>query len=283
MSPISLDCVRRLGAEHAVASIVKISQPVILGAATNGQTMPLPKPFPRTWRPYKCASVIGYMRHPGYSKYPDHYIRAFNLIEKDMSALFYFIEPDDINELTYSHRIHELFMRTCIEIEANFKAILFENGADEPRFGFNMSHYKKINRTHKLSEYEVTIVEWARGRLRVRRPFEAWDNHQGLYWYQSYNSAKHDRQNEFMKSNLRNLTDAICGLAALIGSQFRDYKSLEVGGAVEAIDQIDGLDKYSISDLLLLKYPSTWRDDELYSFNWNALQATEFPFDRIIF
>lgn len=62
-------------------------------------------------------------------------------------------------------------MRTCIEIEANLKAIMTENGAIEPDRGFNMSHYRKIEKTHKLSEYEVTIVEWTGGHLRTRRPF----------------------------------------------------------------------------------------------------------------
>lgn len=136
-----------------------------------GTRMSIDKPFPRTWRPYIMSAAIGYMRDLGYAKSPENYIRAFNLIEKDMSDLFYFIEPDEININTYSHRIHELFMRTCIEIEANLKAIMTENGAIEPDRGFNMSHYRKIEKTHKLSEYEVTIVEWTGGHLRTRRPF----------------------------------------------------------------------------------------------------------------
>ena len=61
-----------------------------------------------------------------YSDHPEHYTRAFAILQKDIIGLFEYIEPSDINLVTYSFRIHELLVRTCIEVEANFKAILRE-------------------------------------------------------------------------------------------------------------------------------------------------------------
>ena len=74
----------------------------------------------------------GYILDPDYAKSPEHYVRSFLLIQEDILRLFQFIEPSDINLQTYSFRIHELYMRICIEIEANFKAIFDENKYSKP-------------------------------------------------------------------------------------------------------------------------------------------------------
>src|SRR5262245_53611429 len=90
-------------------------------------------------------------------------------IQKDMLELFDFIEPADTNLPCYSYRIHELFMRTCIEIEANFKAILTENGYS--RSGdWNMNDYRKTETSHLLSAYLVKFPVW-QGNQHTRQPF----------------------------------------------------------------------------------------------------------------
>lgn len=54
-------------------------------------------------------------------------MRAFLLVQKDLQELFDYVEPADKKLCCYSYRIHELLMRTCIEVKANCKAILSEN------------------------------------------------------------------------------------------------------------------------------------------------------------
>ena len=49
----------------------------------------------------------------------------------------------------------ELFIRTCIEIEANFKAILAENGYVRSGDDWNMTDYRKTEASHLLSAYLV--------------------------------------------------------------------------------------------------------------------------------
>lgn len=90
------------------------------------------KPFHRNYRgfanvPNSGHSQGAYIVDPNYAESPEHYVRAFLLIQKDLENLFEYVEPADDNLDTYSFRIHELFLRSCIEIEANFKAILKEN------------------------------------------------------------------------------------------------------------------------------------------------------------
>ena len=94
--------------------------------------MSQPKPFHRNYRAFVQGPNSGYNQWAyiidrDYAESPEHYVRAFLLLQKDLQTLFEYVEPSDQNLKTYSFRIHELFMRSCIELEANFKAILKEN------------------------------------------------------------------------------------------------------------------------------------------------------------
>ena len=101
------------------------------------------------------------------------------LIQKDLQTLFEFIEPSDTNLTAYSYRTHELLIRTCIEIEANFKAILNENtfnpidknGHPRRENRWNIHDYKKVNKTHHLASYRVHIPIW-KARGVSSNPFE---------------------------------------------------------------------------------------------------------------
>ena len=132
--------------------------------------MSLTKPFHRNFRGFIPGPNSGYSQWAfivdrQYAKSPEHYVRAYLLIQNDLQRLFEFIEPSDKNLQTYSYRIHELFMRTCIEIEANFKAILLENvfnpvdrhGSPRPEKSWNINDYKKVNTTHHLSSYKIHV------------------------------------------------------------------------------------------------------------------------------
>jgi hypothetical protein len=142
--------------------------------------------------------------------------------------MFEYIEPSDNNLITYSYRTHELLMRTCIEVEANFKAILKENifnpidknGYPRPEKSWNIHDYRKVNTTHHLSAYRVHIPIWE-GTNSVYQPFKEWSKSSALSWYQAYNKSKHDRRTEFKEANFKNLLNAVTGLLVVLSSQFR--------------------------------------------------------------
>lgn len=180
-------------------------------------------------------------------------------------------------------------MRACIEIEANFKAILEENTFTAPsNRPLNMADYRKVDTTHHLSSYEVMLPIW-NGMPPIWNPFEPWRLGRGqrspkgtsLPWYQAYNASKHDRQDDFRKANLENLLMAVAGLLVLISSQFRgeDFsagsRSLAVSGydyhAMEA----------ATGSLFRIKYPNDWTDAELYDFDWSLLQGQTNRFEKI--
>src|SRR5580693_7079285 len=123
--------------------------------------MSLGKPFHRTYRRIKPGQQSGYygwayLKDPQYAKNPEHYVRAFTLIQNDLQSIFEYIEPSNEGRVAYSYRIHALFMRACIEVEANFKAILEENTfTPPPKRSLNITDYRRLDVTHHLSSYEV--------------------------------------------------------------------------------------------------------------------------------
>lgn len=145
--------------------------------------MPISRPYKRNARIFVDDKRIevgksGYILHEKYAQFPGHYIRAYLLIQKDLQELFDYIEPADKNQDTYSYRVHALLLRTCVEIEANFKAILRENKYTKCHEGddfLTMNDYRKINTTHRLSSYEVKLPVW-NGAHNIRKPFFKWGN-----------------------------------------------------------------------------------------------------------
>ena len=149
--------------------------------------------------------------------------------------LFEYIEPADINLNVYSYKIQQLLARTCMEIEANFKAIFKEN---------------------KFC------------------PFQSWAEGKSLEWYQAYNDTKHNRIECRDQANLRNLLSAYSALAIVLAAQFRD-NTFEPGATVLALDGGDsyyGDVEYAMGDYLIIEYPNGWKEEYLYNFEWSEIK-----------
>lgn len=247
--------------------------------------MPITRPFRRTCRlhtngSYANNGVWAYITHPKYAKSPEHYIRAFLLIQKDLHELFDYVEPAEKNLQCFSYRIHALLMRTCVEIEANLKAILLETGYAKTG-DWNMSDYKKVNPTHHLSSYEIRIPSWHGSTGDLRRPFEEWGNNRALPWYRAYNETKHDRHTAFENASFDHLLSAVSGLAVVLAAQFwtHDFAPsdslLSVGGGPN-----DGMES-AIGNYLRIRFPSDWNISEIYDFDWQRLESESDPFQTL--
>ncbi len=244
--------------------------------------MSISKPYKRNARifvdgEFNEGGRDGYVSHKKYAQHPEHYIRAYLLIQKDLQELFDYIEPADKNLKTYSYRIHQLLLRTCIEIEANFKAILRENIYSKSG-DLKMGDYQRIDTTHRLSSYEVKLPVW-NGTHKIRIPFLSWKNNESLNWYRAYNETKHDRHTKFENATFECLIDAICGLMALLTSQFlgNDFSSVDF---VIVSDPNDGMES-AIGSYFRVKYPTDWSDDEMYDFKWQDIKDDLEPFNLI--
>lgn len=256
------------------------------------------KPFHRNYRGFVNGSNSGYSQWAyiidrNYAESPEHYVRAFLLIQKDLQNLFEYIEPSDTNLDTYSFRIHELLMRTCIEVEANFKAILKENiynpldKQNKPlsEKKWNIHNYRIVNKTHHLSSYKVSIPIWD-GIRSSFEPFAEWSTTTELSWYQAYNSSKHDRKSAFKKANFSNLLNAVSGLLVLLSSQFRteDFAPGSTLLAAEGYDYYSG--EPALGGFFRIEFPNDWSDEEKYNFDWAELKKDpdrfqKFDYDKI--
>lgn len=249
--------------------------------------MSVSKPYKRTVRiftnnSYSAGGVSQYICDEKFAESPEYYIRAFLLIQKDIFELFDFIEPADKNLDTYSYRIHELLLRTCIEFEANCKAILRENSySAKNEEDWNILDYKKINISHHLSSYRVKLPIW-NGVKNNWTPFADWGNEgKPLSWYQTYNQTKHDRHTNFSDATFEVLLNAFSGLAIIISSQFYDQDfsyntgSLLLEGNYGRLN--DGMESV-IGGYLRIKFPTDWEDEEKYDFDWGILKNNTNPF-----
>lgn len=219
-----------------------------------------------------------YIKHSRYAQSPLNYIRAFELIQKDLLTLFEYIDPSWRNPNTFSFRTFELLLRTCTEIEANFKSIFRANIYS--RVGnLNITDYVKIDATHFLSQYEVKMPYWHGERGRLRQPFKSWLNGTHvLDWYQAYNHAKHDRAKNLKEASFKNLVDAVSGLAVLIAAQYytNDFSSVDF---LIAEGDGDGFET-AVGDYFLIKFPENVPTKDRYDFNWQALELEKDPFQK---
>jgi hypothetical protein len=250
--------------------------------------MGLSRPYRRTCRQFTDGSYSEggrwmYLLHKRYASDPRHYVRAFQLLQADVLDLFSYVEPSDKNLVTYSHRIQQLLMRACVEVEANLTAILLDNLYATPSQELSMKDYKLVEASHRLSSYEVRVPGW-QGEQGLRKPFGPWATRGSLAWYAAYNKSKHSRHANFSLATLDALVDAFCRLGALLAAQFHDEdyspasKSLGISGAdYYYYDGDDGMAP-GIGDFLRIRHPTDWPQDERYDFSWPQLKTMEDPF-----
>jgi hypothetical protein len=245
--------------------------------------MPETRPYYRTVRRFVDSQNSGwsswqYMRHPAYAQSPQRFVQGYLMIQKDLAQILENVEADDLNGRVFGYRIHELLMRTCVEVEANFKAILKANQFTCARH-WTMREYSRVECSHQLSDYQILLPIW-RGRMAEFRPFGAWKDEMPLPWYEAYNASKHDRHQSLIDANLQILIQAIGGLVVLLTAQFNteDYSGspdvLEIGGP--------SVHKWqpALGGLFRVEYPKNWSDDQLYDFDWNDLKDLPDPFQK---
>lgn len=255
--------------------------------------MPIDRPYYRTCRQFVDGSYTEggrwmYALHPAFAQLPGQYIRAFQVIQKDLEELFDYIEPADTNLSCYSYRVHEVLLRACVEVEANCKAILLENGYS--RSGdLRMEDYQKLELSHRLSSYEVRVPNW-HGSRALWRPFEPWRHvptkgpasSRTLPWYAAYNSAKHDRRGAFERATFENMLGAVTGLVAILSAQFHTHDFSPAGWGLGGGGPEDGMEA-AIGGMFRVKFPDDWPIEDRYQFSWQALEAEADPFRKLQF
>lgn len=243
--------------------------------------MAIIQPFYRIVRPMlqNNSGICNYVLDSRYANDRSMLCRSYKILESDLKILFEYVEPNDDNLVTYSHRTYELLLRAATEFESNCKRILDTNGYTKAG-NLNIIDYYKINIATKLSEYNICINIWGPQR-KVIMPFHQWQTSHSLSWYQAYNDAKHDRQTNFRQANINNLINAIAGVYTILYAQFGPY-SFNPYQQINMVEDDDYGALYSGESIFSI-IPPTWTDDEKYDFNWDTLKGQTNPFTTFAF
>lgn len=256
--------------------------------------MAINNPYHRIWRPMSGydwlnnmwsedgpAKTLDYLHDNDYADINEKnsLIHTAQLIIRDLYDLFNYIEPNDVNINTYSHRLYELLLRTATEFEANCKGILESNGYVKPEGGnLNIRDYFKIEAAAHLSEYRVTFERWPNHRFC---PFDVWNatTFVALPWYQGYNHVKHNRFANFHEANLGNVMNAIAGLLCILHAQFGENMD---GVCFEGISRSQSVEGVVENGTFAINAP-TFPDTEKYDFVWDDSKGVRVPVVNFIF
>lgn len=241
--------------------------------------MSITRPYYRIWRPllgYELFSLndkedkitLDYLSDDKFANQAEikDLLTYTNLLIRDLYEIFNYIDPDDRNLNVFSHRLYEIFVRACTEIESSFKGIFSSNGYTPSRY--NMEEYFKIGKLTKLNEYTIKFSKW--NSNHIFQPFKEWSStsYQPISWYQAYNQVKHNRHRHIELANLENVMNAVSGLLCLLHSQ--------IGGNVLEVC-FEGLypaqtkeEKAYNSTFTLI--PPMFPNEEKYEFSWNKIK-----------
>jgi hypothetical protein len=155
---------------------------------------------------------------------------ALRLLLAKMEAVFETIEPSPENMETYGHRIRELLLIACMEVEASWAAVLKANGYAKERL--NTRDYVKLLNPMVLDSYEVLLSSYH--EVLPFSPFEGWRDDtptQSLPWYNAYNLTKHNRETYLNAATLRRAIHAVGAAVVMFYAQFG--KNFEAAGTRE--------------------------------------------------
>ena len=245
---------------------------LLIEGTSNQAPQPL-WPYHRCYRPIRGAD--------GYSIEEHNYLicKTFLQLQQELKNLFQYIEPGDDNLKTYSDQIEQLLVRTCIEVESNFKAIFKENIYSGQEKDWCMEDYRKIDRSHRLSDYQVIMPAWD-GDKNTFHPFMGWKKSSRLSLYKAYNQVKHNRADLLKAANFANLMNAFCGLFVVLTAQFKaqEYSTKLV------LVFADGYNSYyegnfGIGGMLQVKFPE-WMENEKYFYKHDFQNPPKIKFRK---
>lgn len=177
--------------------------------------------YKRIWRP--IATPVGGFPPNLYIKEKNSSFISLKILLNKLEDLFETIEPDSSNLSAYGHRIREILLLACMEVESSWTAVLRENGY-EKKGDFTTKDFAKLQNAMLLDGYELILDSYPDFPLVV--PFENWDIEkptQSLSWYDAYNKVKHNREVNLEYATLKNTVDAVGAAVVMFYAQFSAF------------------------------------------------------------
>jgi hypothetical protein len=175
--------------------------------------------YPRIWRGYWPPSAqfgsynaVGAREQYGYS-YTQSAVATASLFDQ-LVEIFRYVEPSAANYQTYGHKMRELLLLTCTEIETQWRTVREENTRKENwRDRYTTVDYLRLKEPLRLGDWSVILTDY--GHLGEFTPFAKWSDTaptKTLTWYDAYNAVKHHREAAFSKATLEAVLNASAAL-----------------------------------------------------------------------
>lgn len=178
---------------------------------------------PRIWRGAYQRGFNGCDTLNPLGVYDETYMRSIVAAESlfsEVKELFRVVEPEENNFDSYGHRIRELLILLCTEVEACWAGVLKVNDLEAQAKGrFTTKNYINVCDPLRLTEWKVKLRDYSIGF----HPFRYWNvllPTSSLPWYDAYNKVKHDREGSFSLGTLQSVLHAAAALHIMQVSQF---------------------------------------------------------------
>ncbi len=146
-------------------------------------------------------------------------INGYHLLEQDLKEILTFIEPTQNNYTTYSHRLYALYVRACMEFEANCKMIFADKNYKLPSRP-NINDYHDIHTYEEFKTINGYIIKLQMSEVIILSPLKGWSKSASPRWYREYNDVKHSRLLNFSKANLLNVLNSIAAIFILLHARY---------------------------------------------------------------
>ncbi|WP_185753096.1 hypothetical protein [Pseudomonas fluorescens] len=212
---------------NAAALVASQNNVYIKKSTIQPLTLEPGKYHPRVWRgiPSRNAFDSGYngmaISEDDHRVYIESSHAAASLFE-ELSSLFRVIEPNPTNDCCFGHKVRELIILACTEVETCWRGVMSGNRST-PKRSYSTKDYVKLLPLLRLDEWSVKLKNYP--SYPVIYPFKGWSAEEGettksLGWYDSYNAVKHDREGEFEKATLHTLISALGAVHIMLVAQW---------------------------------------------------------------
>ena len=180
------------------------------------------------WRPglYYNTDVIQAIGTTEHDRYLSE--QGIRVLIQKLDDIFLFVEPGNVTKDAFSHKIRELLILSCTEVENFWNYYLRISGVPERKNGYSTNDYVRLKEILYLSEFEFNLISCP--ELGAIRPFENWslsNPTKSLFWYDSYNKTKHDRTANFNRGTLWNSINAVVACLIMHCVKFGPYTMFE--------------------------------------------------------
>jgi hypothetical protein len=176
-------------------------------------------PNPRLW---ESGSEQGFTRS----------VERMECLLEDLAQLFRVVYPSHTNSGAYGARVRTVLLTACMEVEAQWRAVLEANGRYSNSGRYTTNDYVLLLKAMRLNQYTLKLRKYP-DHLSLS-PFSTWSADQptqSLSWYDSYNKTKHNGDACLSEATLGSATVAVAAVVAMLLAQFgvKDVAATEAG------------------------------------------------------